>query len=373
MLNVILFLIVGAVCAAFVPPGQLVDRSGLIHGDVAASMVLWFFVGGFLSTVVRFVGPKREVIITLLGTVPIQVLKTGIRITLPLPFGWPHSTVHTDVRSSAKLKVQIKSKDDQVFWLPFTILHRVADSMKYAIERADPDKQMETMAIAAVRAAGNGMNLLEVYADKEQVKKEADKSIGDALKSFGMVITELVVEDPELPESTARALNSIREAEFDRQAAISEAKATYERMVGKARAEAESTRIKGGALSGFRMQIAEGNAAAMAVMQGKLVVEWTETTVGEGADAKQMRVAKFVKPEEAKEQHGEIPQVEIDPRTILDFFKVVDTNDTIRDAAENEGTVIIVPASGLGGADIASIAALSKGLNGHGNEHKMAA
>ena len=370
MMQFLLFSIVGGLFAFFFPSGHLFGDANYVNVSTAVSTAKWFVIGGFLSTAVRFVAPKREHIITLLGTIVIQSLKTGIRLTLPWPLGWTHSIVHTDVRSK-KVKVQIKSKDNLVFLLPVTIQSKVIDATRYAIERDNPDQQMENLTVAAVRAAGNAMEFQAIFDDKQHVKAEADKGIGDQLKSFGLEIVELVVEDPELPESIAKALNSIREAEYDRQAAINQAHATYERMVGEARAEAESTRLKGIALSGFRMQIAEGNAAAIAVMQGKLAVVWEDKTIGEGENAKTVKVAKFVKPESVKNTHGEIPEVEIDPRTILEFFKVVDSNDAIRDAASKPGTVIVAPAGGSGGSDFAHIAAMIHGL-GSTSEHKAA-
>ena len=112
-------------------------------------------VAAYLATMLRFVGPKHELIITWLGTKPIKVIKTGIGLTWPWPFGFGHAYVSTAVRAS-KVKVQIKSKDDMVFDLPCTIQHEVIDSLKYAIERQMPVQQMENLAVAAIRAAANG-------------------------------------------------------------------------------------------------------------------------------------------------------------------------------------------------------------------------
>lgn len=360
MVQGVLFILTGSVFAYVFSSGPLIYSDNIYPGNIL-SMLLWFLLGGFLSTAVRFVGPRREHIITFLGTVPIQTLKTGIRPTLPWPFGLTRNIVSTEVRA-APVKVQIKSQDELVFLLPVTIQFRVVQSRDYAINREAPRQQMENLVVAAIRSVGNSMTFQNIYDSKDHVKDEVDKITAEKLLSFGIEIVELVVEDPELPDSIARSLNSIRQAEYDRQAAVQQAKATYERMVGAARAEAESTRLKGAALSAFRMQIAEGNAAAIAVMQGKLAVTWTDKTIGEGADAKTIKVARYVDPASVKEEQGEIPEVNIDPRVILEFFKVVDTNDAIRDAAGKEGTVIIVPGGGSS-IDFASIAALTRSLD----------
>ncbi len=356
-MSLLFALAIGLIAAIFLPHGTYVDGP---YGDIDPSAFLWtgvwFLVGMFAGSIVRFVGPKREHVITLLGTMVIQVLRTGIRLTLPWPFGWTHQIVSTEVRAN-KVKVQIKSKDNLVFNLPVTIQHRVTDGLKYAIERKNPDEQMVNLAVAAVRGAGNTMEFQAIYDDKQHVKVMADEAIAGQLSSFGMEIVELVIEDPELPQSLSDSLNSIREAEYKRQAAINEAKATYEKMVGEARAETESLRLKGAGVASFRLLVAEGNAAAVAVMQGKLEVKWTEETVGEGADATKVKIPKFVDPQTKQEK--KIEELDLDPRVILEFFKVIDSNDAIRDAASKPGTVIIAPAGGSGHVDLAQVAAMT--------------
>lgn len=361
-MNVILFLLVGALAAFFTGATSLFNEYGELNIVGLVLTTLAFFAGGLLSTVVRFVPPKTEIIITFLGTKPIQQLKTGIALTLPWPFGWTHDVISTEVRAS-KIKVQIKSKDNIVFNLPVTIQHVVENAMSYAIERENPDSQMENLAIASIRATGNGMEFQAIYDDKDKIRDGVVTHIAPSLATFGMKIVELVVEDPELHDSTATALNKIREAEYDRQAAVHTAEAMYIKMVGEARAEAESTRLKGIALSGFRMQIAEGNAAAIAVMQGKLAVQWVDQEIGEGANKQTVKVAKFIDPKVAQQEAGgiAIPEVTIDPNVILDFFKVVDSNDAIRDAANKPGTVIVAPAGGSS-SNLAEISAMIRAL-----------
>jgi regulator of protease activity HflC (stomatin/prohibitin superfamily) len=349
---------IGVIAAIFLPHGNYLNEFGDLDISAVGWTILWFAVGMFVGSIVRFVGPKREHVITLLGTMVIQVLKTGIRLTLPWPLGWTHQVVSTEVRAH-KVKVQIKSKDNLVFQLPSTIQHRVQDGLKYAIEREDPDQQMVNLSVAAIRAAGNSMEFQSIYDDKQHIQKMAEEAIAAQLASFGMEIVELVIEDPELPQSLADSLNGIREAEYARQAAVNLAEATFVRMVGEARAETESLRLKGTGVANFRLLVAEGNAAAIAVMQGKLDVEWTEETIGEGAEARTIKKPKFVDPVTKEEKP--IEALELDPKSILDFFKVIDSNDAIRDAASKPGTVIVAPAGGS--QDLSSIVAMLQGLN----------
>jgi len=162
---------------------------------------------------------------------------------------------------------------------------------------------------------------------------------------------DLVIDDPELPQTTQTALNGIREAEWGRRAAEHEAEAQRVRMVGEARAEAESTLLKAKALAGFRMEIAEGNAAAIAVMQGKIGLRWTERTIGEGESAQKVKTPVYV---DRDGNPTPPPEIDMPPEVILDFFKVIDGNDAIRDAAAKPGTTILLPHDGMrrGGSDI---------------------
>lgn len=359
-MSIIFYVLVGGLTAYFMAPTAFMTPRGDVMLLAVIVTVKWFFVGAILASAVRFVGPKREHVITLLGTLPLHVLKTGIRLTLPWPLGWLSKIIHTDIQAK-KVKPQIKSSDNMVFDLPVTIQHRVIDSMKYAFERDNPDGQMENLSLAAIRAAGNSMGFLEIYADKQHIKAKVDETIAKELASFGVEISELVVEDPILHDTTAKSLNGIREAEFNRQAATHQAETTFTKMVGEARAEAESTRLKGAALAGFRLKIAEGNAAAIAVMQGKLAVVWEDQEIGEGDAKTKIKVPKYVTPP-ASGQVGHIPEVDIDPGVILEFFKIVDSNDAIRDAASKPGTVIVAPAGGSNVFDFAKAVATTKVL-----------
>lgn len=354
MVNLILFVIVGTLAAVFVPhePFFVKEIVTSHYGDQAVGTsfnygaVMWatlyFFVAGLLSTVVRFVGPKRVHVITFLGTTPMQQLKTGIRFTLPLPFGWTHAIVPTDVQDMP-LKVQVKPKDNLVYHLPVNAQWYVDDALKYAIERNNPRGQLENLLTATVRTAGNERTLFEMYGAKDEVKVHAENTVSKELASFGVALKEIVVQDPDLPESTAKKLSAIREAEFTAEAAVKEGEAVYIKKTAYARAEADSMHIKGKGLKNFRLSIAEGNAAAVAVMQGKLAVKWTEETIGEGENATTVKVAKFVPPASAvREGEAIVPEIDITPGEILEFFKVIDGNDAVRDAASQDSTTVVL-------------------------------
>lgn len=291
---------------------------------------------------VHFVPPKRVHVITLLGTKPIAMLKTGIHFTIPRPFAVTSAVVPTDVIAQ-KVQVQIKSQDNLVFELPATIQFRVTNAMRFAFERDEPISQMVNLVVAALRSAANRMEFQDIYNDKTTIQQDVETTVSEHLSSFGLAIVDLVIDDPELPSSTQLALNGIREAEWSRRAAEHEAEATRVRMVGAARAEAESTLLKAKAIAGFRMEIAEGNAASIAVMQGKIGVKWVETTIGEGAMAQKIKTPAYV---DRQGQPTIPPEMDMSPETILDFFKVLDANEAIRDAASRPGTVILMPHSG---------------------------
>jgi regulator of protease activity HflC (stomatin/prohibitin superfamily) len=290
---------------------------------------------------VHFVPPKRVHVITLLGTKPIAMLKTGIHFTIPRPFAVTSAVIPTDVIAQ-KVQVQIKSQDNLVFELPATIQFRVTNAMRFAFERDEPVSQMINLVVAALRSAANRLAFQDIYNDKSFIQQEVETTVSEHLSSFGLKIVDLVIDDPELPSSTRNALNGIREAEWSRRAAEHEAEATRVKMVGAARAEAESTLLKAKAIAGFRMEIAEGNAASIAVMQGRIGVEWVESTIGEGETAQQVKTPVYV------DRNGNPtmpPEMDMSPEAILEFFKMIDANEAIRDASAGKGTVILMPHS----------------------------
>jgi len=363
-MSVFFALLVGVLAAIFLPHGDFfndMEYGSQLNLVAVAATAGWFVLGVFVASMVRFVGPKTEVVITLLGTQPIQKLKTGINLTLPWPIGFTQKVITTNVAAS-RVDVQIKSKDNLAFNLPVTIQYRVIDSMKYAFERENPDQQMINLSVASVRSSGNSLDFQEIYNDKAQIKAFVVDHIREDLASFGMEIVDLLIEDPKLPDSLVAALNGIREAEYGRQAATHTAETTFINKVGAARAEAESTRLKGQAMANFRLLLAEGNAAAVGVMQGKVLLKWADEEVGTGEDKKTVKVAKFYDPNDPSVELTKVPEVDIDSGSVLEFFKVIDSNDAIRDASANPGTVIIAPAGGAGNYDFSNVVALQRGL-----------
>ena len=306
---------------------------------------------------VHFVPPKRVHVVTLLGTKPIAALRTGVHFTIPRPLAVTSAVVPTDVIAQ-KVSVQIKSRDNLVFELPATVQFQVTNAMRFAFERDEPIAQMVNLVVAALRGAANRLEFQDIYDDKTTIQREVEDTVSTHLASFGLRIVDLVIDDPELPHTTQTALNGIREAEWGRRAAEHEAEAQRVRMVGAARAEAESTLLKAKALAGFRMEIAEGNAAAIAVMQGKIGVKWVERTIGEGESAQRVKTPVYV---DREGNPCQPPEIDMAPEVILDFFKVIDGNDAIRDAAAKPGTTILLPHDGMQrGSDLGNWIAAQK-------------
>lgn len=307
---------------------------------------------------IHFVPPKRVHVVTLLGTKPIAALKTGVHFTIPRPLAVTSAVVPTDVIAQ-KVSVQIKSRDNLVFELPATVQFQVTNAMRFAFERDEPIAQMVNLVVAALRSAANRMEFQDIYDDKSTIQRDVELTVSQHLSSFGLRIIDLVIDDPELPMSTQTALNAIREAEWGRRAAEHEAEAQRVRMVGAARAEAESTLLKAKALAGFRMEIAEGNAAAIAVMQGKIGIQWVDKVIGEGETAQRVKTPVYV---DRAGNPCQPPVIDMSPEVILDFFKVIDGNDAIRDAAAKPGTTILLPHDGMqrGNSDLAQWIAAQK-------------
>lgn len=322
--------------------------------DALSGNLPWFMLGAWLSTTLRFVGPKRVLNITFLGTKPMQEMKTGIGFTLPTPFGWTHSVTPTDVQTSS-ISINTMSNDRQKYSLESNAQWSVEDARLFAFERDNARQQVENIITAALISGTNKMKLEDVFEDKEKLQEHVKKVAGPTLNTFGVKLVDTFIEDPMLRDSTIEKLSAIREAEYEKEAATNLAEAVFIRSVGEARAEAESTRLKGEALANFRMLIAEGNAASIALMQGKVAVLWEDKTVGEGEDTQIVKIAKFVKPENAvKDGEVVIPEIEISSEAVLDFFKVVDGNDAIRDASSKPGTTVVIPSSVGGDSAIPS-------------------
>jgi len=316
MLNSILPPLAGIAAGAFVYSST--TQGDIFSGSILLSVTAFISVA-ILFTAIRFVPQKHEMVTNFLGTKFHKTFKAGIHITLPWPLVMVEHMTDLRVQTPDPEKVEVKTSDNMVFHLPFIMNWRVLDAEKFVYSSEDPRARMMAVVQENLVSTVEKRSMEEVYSKRIDIKQDVIGKTRESLENMGLEIVELGIQDPQLDTETKAKMNSVRNAQFSLEAAQFEAQAKIVEMRGK-----------GQAAAAFRLSAAEGNAAAMAVMQGKAAVTWKEA---KDEDGRNVISYKIINPADAEEGDFVIPTVDMKYDDILQFLSVMDGNDAIRDAA----------------------------------------
>ena len=266
----------------------------------------WLALGLFLLIVlynnIFVVNQKTALIVERLGKYH-KTMQAGLRAKIPFIDNVVQE-MNLQIQE-IKVKTDIKTSSNEFIVLPVKVFTRVLqDKVELAYyEIENPSAAIASLVQNEVKSIAAGMSLQEIFDSRDTIKQAVLSSLTERLADFGYEITEVVIDNPVVPEKLQEAFNNVTAAQQEQAAATARAEALKIQMVGEATAEAESLRIKATAIVTYRDTLAEGNAAAIEKMVG-----------GTG----------------------------LSPETVLRFFSVTDTNDAVRDAAGKKGTTIVV-------------------------------
>jgi regulator of protease activity HflC (stomatin/prohibitin superfamily) len=293
--------------SSFIPLQQ--QDSGSFFGNIwdwttghIALILLALFLLIILYKNVFVVGQQTALIVERLGKYR-TTMHAGLRTKIP----FLDRVVDEITLQIQEIKVEtdIKTSSNEFILLPVKVFVRVlkdkVDLAYYEVEK--PKAAIASLVQNEVKSFAAGMSLQEIFDSRDTIKTAVQTALAERLADFGYEITEVVIDNPVVPESLQKAFNNVTAAQQEQQAATAQAEALRIKMVGEANAEAESLRIKAGAIVGYRDTLAEGNAEAIRKMIGDTGLR---------------------------------------PETILDFLAITDTNDAVRDAAGKKGTTVVV-------------------------------
>lgn len=163
--------------------------------------------------------------------------------------------------TTVNAEVAIKTADNMFVTLPVALMLKVApDKAQEAFYKlANPDSQIATWVLNALRAATSTMKLAELYEDRDRLAAEVTQALGQRLEGYGYVIEAVLVDQPAVSAEVQASFNRVVASQRDKEAATQQAEAQRIMMVGAARAEAESQELR-----------AEGLAKARSVLVANL-------------------------------------------------------------------------------------------------------
>ena len=215
--------------------GQDLKSGGLIMAALFILVVLVVFVKGFLGiggwwmwaifiavyllvvAGLRLVYEYQRVVRFRLGKYK-DVLKPGLKWVIPII----DTTQKTDLRvTTVDVEPQEAMTADNVpIKVNAVVFLRVKDPSKAVLEIEDYIVGVSHFARAALRDAVGKADLDAILSKREKVADEIQAIIDKATNSWGVDVTEVKIQEIELPETMKRAMAAQAEAEREKRAII---------------------------------------------------------------------------------------------------------------------------------------------------------
>ena len=258
-----------------------------------------------------------------------RIAHAGLSFKLPWPIqsaARPFSMQITEIAES----VSVKSSDNAFVVVPIRVQVRVseANAQDAFYKLDDAEGQIRSYVVNQVRSTASGLTFDDLFRSRDTFETDVEETLKDRMSTFGFVIENVLVDDPQPSEELRRAFDSVLAAQRLKEAAINEGEAARIKAVARANAEGESLEIKGRAYAAFRKLVSEGNAEAISLFVG---------------------------------------QTGIAPERALAFFDGINEMEAVRDAAAEGGRVVFVSGSakaGGAGLDAAVLGLASDGDDG---------
>ena len=240
-----------------------------------------------------------------------RTTSAGMGFKLPWPIqsaGAPFSMQIREISES----VSVKSSDNAFVVVPIRVQVRVSETNAqdafYKLD--DAEGQIRSYVVNQVRSTASGLTFDDLFRSRDTFEQDVETTLKVRMSSFGFVIENVLVDDPQPSEELRRAFDSVLAAQRLKEAALNEGEAARIKAVARANAEGESLEIKGRAYAAFRKLVSEGNAEAITLFVG---------------------------------------QTGISPEKALSFFDGINEMEAVRDAAASGGRVVFVASSAKSG------------------------
>lgn len=199
------------------------------------------------------------------------------------------------------VEVETKTLDDVFVKLQISVQFQVKSERVreafYSLD--DPRLQISSYVFDDVRAEVPKLDLDDVFAKKEDIALAVAQNLRDAMEEYGFRIVKTLITDIDPDERVKVAMNKINAAKRNKYAALEEAEGEKIRIVKKAEAHAESTRLSGQGIAQQRLEIVRGfkesvedfqrslkDVSHEEVMQFVLLTQYFDTLNNVGSNSK---------------------------------------------------------------------------------------
>jgi modulator of FtsH protease HflK len=243
-------------------------------------------IGGFLLVIAIFtstktVGPEEEGVVVLLGQYN-RTVQPGLSFILPFgiesmykipvqrqlkqEFGF--RTTNADQRSEYTKgnfgeESMMLTGDLNLTDVEWVVQYRIVDSYKYLFKVRNAEKTLGDMSEAAMRKIVGDRTVNEVLTvGRQEVATSVEVLLQEMCDEYqnGIRIDQVVLQDVNPPEPVKPSFNAVNEAQQERETLTNQAEAEYNRVIPRAKGEAEETIQLAEAYALNRVNRAKGEA-----------------------------------------------------------------------------------------------------------------
>jgi|APCry1669189567_1035234.scaffolds.fasta_scaffold28645_2 regulator of protease activity HflC (stomatin/prohibitin superfamily) len=225
-----------------------------------------------LFTGIRVVNQQTAVIIERFGKYS-RTLHAGLNVIIPVI---EQAIAKIDLRvTEIKSEVEVKTSDNMFVRLPINIMLQIRENAvaNAHYKLSNPREQIATWVLNTIRATTSSMKLQNLFEDREKIAREVQEELKEKMESFGFEIISVLVDQPMVSHEVQASFNRVVASEREKEAATQEAEAKRIRIVGEARAEAESQQLRAQGLSEARRILAGSISEAVELAKQKGIAE----------------------------------------------------------------------------------------------------
>jgi regulator of protease activity HflC (stomatin/prohibitin superfamily) len=241
---------------------------------ISMALVFWtvFIIVAvlLLPSMIYIVRGKTAVILETFGRPHHSAVFPGLRVKWP----WPITSIVARVNLQLQeihADVSVKTSDNAFMTLPVKVQYRASDdpvgAVKAHYELEAPERQISSYVLNNVRQTASGMEMTELYANRDAVENQVQSALSEQFARFGYIIENVLVDEPQPSQEVRDAFNKVIASKRLMEAARNEAEAERIKLVGAAQAEAESKKLQGEGMAQMREAVARGLEEAMKTMQ----------------------------------------------------------------------------------------------------------
>jgi regulator of protease activity HflC (stomatin/prohibitin superfamily) len=232
------------------------------------TLIIFFVIGGSILSQLEIVSPILLIIVVILLVVGFLVL-AGLRVVnqyeraVILTFGKYSRTLEPGlnwiligVQQMIKIDMRITTtdipqqevitKDNVPVGINAVVYFQVENAENAVLNIQNYTLAISQYAQAALRDVIGGIELDPLLSEREQIAEEIKKIVDEATKVWGINVTDIKIQDIELPADMKRVMAKQAESERERRAVIIKAAGEFEAADQLAQAAQRLAQVPGG-------------------------------------------------------------------------------------------------------------------------------